>query len=270
MAKDPQPPAPLLEVADLSVSLGHPAVEAVRQVGFSIRRGEILGLAGESGSGKSVTSLALTRLLPAAANPRYAGIVRLAGVEGNLLRLGESSLRRIRGHRIAHVFQEPSSSFNPVHTIRDHLGEMLGLAGVPREDRAERMAAALSEVGIEPSEGNLAAYPAAFSGGMLQRLAIACALVPGPDLLVADEVTTALDTSTQKRIVDLLLEINAAHGMAVLFISHNLALLRQVAARMVVMRHGRIVEQGGSQQLLDNPRHHYTRALVDAVPRLRV
>ncbi|MEX0332326.1 MAG: ABC transporter ATP-binding protein [Puniceicoccaceae bacterium] len=264
------PEKALLSADNLRISIGQPAVEAVRGIRFAINKGEILGLAGESGSGKSVTALSLTRLLPPSASPCYAGNVNLDGIPGNLLELPESRLRQIRGPRIAYVFQEPSSSFNPVFSIRNHLEEILKLQGVKRSARLPAIRQAMEEVGIEPSRDNLEAYPGSFSGGMLQRMAIACALLYKPDLLVADEPTTALDTSTQKRVVDLLTQLNRDHGMAILFISHNLGLLRQLAGRLLVMKTGEIVESGTADSVLDSPQHAYTQELVRSIPKLKL
>lgn len=260
----------LLAVDSLAVELGRPASAVVKGIGFSLSRGEILGLAGESGSGKSVSALALAKLLPSSAQPRYAGTVHLAGVRENLMQLPPGRLSAIRGRRIGYVFQEPSSSFNPVYSIRDHLVEICRLNGIDRNQLQGSVADVLEAVGIDPSEGNLAAYPGDFSGGMLQRLAIACALLFKPDLLVADEPTTALDTSTQKRITGLLESLNRSRGMSILFISHDLALLKQIASRIIVMKEGEIVEQGTAAEVLYNPSNDYTRSLVNAIPRLQL
>ncbi|MEX0326008.1 MAG: ABC transporter ATP-binding protein [Puniceicoccaceae bacterium] len=270
MEEPASPENTLLSVDKLCISIGQPAVEAVRGIRFAINRGEILGLAGESGSGKSVTALSLTRLLPPSASPGYSGEVELNGVPGNLLEMTESRLRQIRGPRIAYVFQEPSSSFNPVFSIRSHLEEILKLQGVGGKPRLAAIRQAMEEVGIEPSQENLEAYPGSFSGGMLQRMAIACALLYKPDLLIADEPTTALDTSTQKRIVELLMQLNREHNMAILFISHNLGLLKQLAGRLLVMKSGEIVESGKADAVLRSPRHAYTRELVRSIPKLKL
>jgi ABC-type dipeptide/oligopeptide/nickel transport system ATPase component len=270
MTEDGSDSPPLLSVRDLQVSLGHPRIEAVRGVSFSIQPGEILGLAGESGSGKSVASLSLTRLLPGTARARYGGSVQLAGVPGNLLTLNERRLRRLRGRRIACIFQEPSSSFNPVHTIGTHFAEVLRVRGVPASEHRERMLRALEEVEISPDREHLDAYPGNFSGGMLQRAAIACSLLGSPDLLLADEPTTALDTTTQKRITDLLVRLNRQTGMSILFISHDLGLLKQFTRRLLVMRQGTIVESGPTESLLQKPAHPYTRELLAALPKLRL
>lgn len=261
---------PLLRVDNLSVRLGRPPAQVVEGVSFHINQGEILGLAGESGSGKSVTSLALTRLLPATASPRCTGSVQLQGSTANLLAAGEGRLRRVRGRRIGYIFQEPSASFNPVYTIGQHLGEILRIHGVERGDRRARIESALEEVGIPADRRHLDAWPGDFSGGMLQRAAIACALLGSPQLLVADEPTTALDTSTQKRVVDLLGNLNHSRNMAILFITHDLGLLKQLASRILVMRAGAVVESGPVTDVLMNPRHPYTRDLVEALPKLRL
>jgi ABC-type dipeptide/oligopeptide/nickel transport system ATPase component len=263
-------PDHLLSVDALTIELGQPATRVVDGVSFSIAPGEILGLAGESGSGKSVSALALSKLLPDSARPRYSGTIRLSGVEGNLLQRPPRQMTSIRGRRIGYVFQEPSSSFNPVYTIGNHLSEICKLCGIAGKDLERSVAEVLEAVGIDPGKGNLNAYPADFSGGMLQRLAIACALLFEPDLLVADEPTTALDTSTQKRITELLESLNRSKGMSILFISHDLALLKQIAARIIVMRQGKVVEQGPAREILYHPKQAYTKNLVQAIPKLRL
>ena len=263
-------PQPLVTVSGLGVSLGRPRTVVVEKVGFSIHDHEIVGIAGESGSGKSVTALSLARLLPSAARARYAGVVRLRNGPDNLLQAGERTLRRIRGRRLGYNFQEPSASFNPVFTIRDHLSEILKTAGIPAQDHRERVSRALEEVGLPSNKSTLRAYPGDFSGGMLQRTAIACALLGSPDLLIADEPTTALDTLTQRKIVDLLLRLNQEKGMAVLFISHDLGLLKEVCSQLLVMREGAVVESGKTSEILAHPEHSYTRDLLRDLPKLRL
>lgn len=263
-------PEPLLSVSGLTVSLGQPRFPVVQEVGFSLHDNEIVGIAGESGSGKSVTALSLARLLPPAARARYAGEVRLRGLPGNLLQAPERILRRIRGTRLGYIFQEPSASFNPVFTIRDHLSEILKAAGIPDRLHRERVSRALQEVGLPSDEPTLRAYPGDFSGGMLQRAAIACALLGAPDLLIADEPTTALDTLTQRKIVDLLLRLNHEKGMAVLFISHDLGLLKEICTQLLVMQAGKVVESGKTPDLLTRPQHPYTRELLRDLPKLRL
>ncbi len=262
-------PEPLLAVEGLEVSLGIPPVSAVRGVDFSMAAGEILAVAGESGSGKSVTALALCRLLPQRAQPTIRGKVRWDGQPQNLLLLREKALRSLRGNEIGYIFQEPSACFNPLFSIEAHFKEILGLQGVPRHAQPMAMEEALLAVGIEPDRKNLRALPAEFSGGMLQRAAIACALLSNPRLLIADEPTTALDASSQKRVVDLLGDLNASRKMAILFISHDLALLNAIAKRVLVMQAGQIVEEGPVSSVLHDPRHPYTRELVEALPKLQ-
>lgn len=264
----------LISVENLDIHIGRPAVHAVKGISFLIKPGEILGLAGESGSGKSVTAHALTRLLPASASPLYNGCVRLKGHQKNLLTMKTGSIRSIRGDRIGYVFQEPSASFNPLFSIQSQLDEILRLSGDGRNrsksQRLEKIRESMSQVGVEPTNENLSAMPGAFSGGMLQRMAIAGAISQNPELLVADEPTTALDTSTQKRIVELLSRLNRDNGMAILFISHNLALLKELADRVLVMQQGEIVEQGLTSEVLNNPQHPYTQRLVKAIPKLHI
>lgn len=265
--QDPEPSA-LLEVKGLEVSLGKPPVNAVRGIDFSLAAGEVLGVAGESGSGKSVTALALCKLLPRQARPQVSGCVRWDGQRRNILDLREKALRAMRGNEIGYVFQEPSACFNPLFSIKAHFEEILALQGVPSHARRSAMEEALLAVGIEPTRKHLRALPSDFSGGMLQRTAIACALLPNPRLLIADEPTTALDAASQKRVVDLLAELNTSRKMAILFISHDLALLNAVASRVLVMQSGRIVEHGPAGNVLRHPQHPYTRELVAALPRL--
>jgi len=262
-------PEPLLSVEALSVQLGKPAQRVVEDVSFHLRKGEILGLAGESGSGKSVTALALCRLLPSKAFPSASGEVRLAGEKGNLLTTPARRLRQIRGRRISYIFQEPSSSFNPAYTIGAHLREVLAVSGVPAARRQEEISAVLREVGLAGDSGHLDAYPSDFSGGMLQRTALACALLSKPDLLVADEATTALDTTTQARVVRLLQALNERHGLGILFISHDLGLIRQICGRTLIMQKGLLVEAGPTEEVLTRPEHPYTRELIDSLPRLK-
>lgn len=269
MADSGSDQTPLVRIRNLSIRIGRPQVEAVKGISFDIHHGEVLGLAGESGSGKSVSAMALTRLLPKAARPQVSGCVSLSGESGNLLQLGGARLRKVRSNRIAYVFQEPSSSFNPAYSIRNHLEEVLNGAGVPKPERDGAIGKAFEQVGITPTKDHLESYPGDFSGGMLQRMAIACALAPQPDLLIADEPSTALDTTSQKRIVDLLQGLNQQANMAILFISHDLALLKQIAGRLLVMQDGEIVEEGHPEKLLYDPSHPYTRRLVAAIPRLQ-
>jgi microcin C transport system ATP-binding protein len=188
----------------------------------------------------------------------------------NVLEYREHRLRSIRGKRIGYIFQEPSTSFNPLFTIEAHLHEAHQVATGQRKRDHSAISRALEEVGIPADSEHLKAWPGSFSGGMLQRAAIACALLAKPDLLIADEPTTALDTTTQKRIMNLIGRLNKDHGMAVLFISHDLGLLKECSTRLMVMRKGEIVETGETTELIQNPKHEYTRHLLEKAPKLRL
>jgi peptide/nickel transport system ATP-binding protein len=265
--------APLLEVRALRVAFG--ASEAVRGVSFAIAPGETLGLVGESGSGKSLTSLAAMRLLPPDA--RVAGSIRLAGEE--LLSLPEPAMRRHRGRSLAMVFQEPMTALNPVMSVGEQMGEAL-LAHVRRDwlgrpvelSRAQlrqRVIEAMHAVGLPEPERRLRDYPHLFSGGQRQRIAIAMALMNRPRLLIADEPTTALDVTVQAQVLGLLRTLRVEYALAMLFISHDLAVVGQVADRIAVMRHGEIVEMGPAQAVLTAPQHPYTRQLLASAPTMR-
>jgi peptide/nickel transport system ATP-binding protein len=267
---------PLLSVRDLRIAFG--GREAVRGVSFDIAAGETLGLVGESGSGKSATSLAIMRLLaPGAA---VSGSVRLAfptrndgtvteGASGEeLLALPEAAMRRHRGRSMAMVFQEPRTALNPVMKVGRQIAEAL-LAHHPKTSRAEvnrRVLAAMHEVGLPEPERRMHDYPHQFSGGQRQRIVIAMALMNQPRLLIADEPTTALDVTVQAQILALLKQLRARHGLGMLFISHDLAVVAQVADRVAVMRHGEIVEMGSVTQVMTQPQHAYTRALLASAP----
>jgi peptide/nickel transport system ATP-binding protein len=251
---------PLLRVEGLRISFG--GAEAVRGISFAIAPGETLGLVGESGSGKSATSLAMMRLLPGSA--RVSGSVRLGAEE--LLTLPEREMRRVRGREIAMVFQEPMTALNPVMTVGRQIGEAL-LAHHPKTKRAEvreRVRAAMRAV--ELPEARMEDYPHQFSGGQRQRVAIAMAIMNRPRLLIADEPTTALDVTVQAQVLALLRKLRAEYGLAMLFISHDLAVVAQVADRVAVMRHGEIVEMGEVRQVMTAPQHAYTRALLASAP----
>ena len=259
---------PLLAVEDLSVAFrreGETAL-AVKNVSFALAKGETLALVGESGSGKSVTALSILKLLnyPAASHP--TGRILFEGQD--LLTVPEHTLRGIRGNRITMVFQEPMSSLNPLHTIGQQVGEMLSLhTGLgPRAARA-RTLELLTEVGIPTPEERLGAYPHQLSGGQRQRVMIAMALANAPDLLIADEPTTALDVTVQAQILKLLKDLQARLGMAMLFITHDLGIVRKIADRVCVMQKGEIVEQGAAEATFLKPRHPYTQALLKAEPK---
>jgi peptide/nickel transport system ATP-binding protein len=271
MSSSPTPsnpsPAPLLAVRDLRIAFsGH---EAVHGISFEIAPGETLGLVGESGSGKSATSLALLRLLPPSAT--VSGSMQLACDNANPeepLTLGPESIRRHRGRSLAMIFQEPMTALNPVMPVGRQIAEAM-LAHTPRASRREvreRVLAAMCEVALPDPERRFDDYPHQFSGGQRQRLVIAMALINTPRLLIADEPTTALDVTVQAQILTLLQRLRREHGLSMLFISHDLAVVAQVADRIAVMRHGAIVEQGIARQVLTNPQHPYTRQLLASSP----
>lgn len=247
-------------------------VDVVRKVDLDIRSEETVALVGESGSGKSVTSLALMRLLPAPPRAVIAGSAHLRGTDGgiiDLLRLSERAVRRLRGDRIAMVFQEPLTSLNPVHRVGFQIVEAIQCHRSVDTATARRRALDLMEmVGIPEPESRLNAYPHQLSGGMRQRVMIAIALALEPDVLIADEPTTALDVTVQAQILDLLRELQARTGTAILFITHNLGVVAEIADRVEVMYAGRIVESGPTGDVLVAPAMPYTRGLLNSVPRI--
>ena len=258
---------PLLSVKNLRIAFSEQ--EAVRGISFEIALGETLGLVGESGSGKSATSLALLRLLPPSAT--ISGDIRFARADGgvdDLLSLPEEAMRRHRGQSIAMIFQEPMTALNPVMKVGRQIAEAL-LAHAPRTARAEvraRVLAAMREVALPNPEQRMDDYPHQFSGGQRQRIVIAMALINKPQLLIADEPTTALDVTVQAQILELLKVLKREHNLSMLFISHDLAVVGEVADRVAVMRHGEIVEQGSVAQVLTWPQHAYTRNLLASAP----
>lgn len=253
----------LVELRDLKVAFD--GIQVLHGIDLTVRRGEAIGLVGESGCGKSVTWLAALGLLPGKAT--VAGSVRVDGQE--ILGTPRSVLESVRGKRIAMIFQDPSSSLNPVLKIGRQITEALVLHRALTGQAAKAEALRLMDmVGIPDARRRFDLFPHEFSGGQCQRLMIAMALAGEPDLLVADEPTTALDATIQAQILDLLIELRAETGMATIFISHDLGAVSQVCERACVMYAGRIVEQGTIEALFDNPRHPYTRGLFDAIPRL--
>ncbi|MFB6888095.1 ABC transporter ATP-binding protein [Kitasatospora sp. NPDC056327] len=259
---------PVLRVTDLTVEF--PGTVAVDGVGFDLAAGDTLGLVGESGSGKSTTALALLRMLPAGGRIT-AGSVELAGQD--LAALPEPALRALRGRRIAMVFQDPMSSLNPVLTVGKQLDEALRAhadrgSGSGKAERAARAVELLDLVGIPDAAGRLRDHPHQFSGGQRQRIMIALALANDAEVLVADEPTTALDPTVQQQILRLLGRINRDTGTALVVISHDLGVIAQTCRRLLVMRHGRVVESGDTAAVLTAPRHPYTKELLAAVPRL--
>ncbi len=257
----------LLEVRDLSVAFrnGERELLAVDRVSFDIKPRETVALVGESGSGKSVTALSILKLLPASAR-HPSGSIRFKGRE--LMRLPEREIRHVRGNDITVVFQEPMTSLNPLHTVERQIAEVLDLhAGVTGPAARARVIELLGQVGIPDPESRLASYPHQLSGGQRQRVMIALALANEPDLLIADEPTTALDVTVQAQIIKLIKDLQARLGMAVLFITHDLGIVRKTAERVCVMRQGQIVEQGTVAEVFADPRHPYTRELIAAEPR---
>ncbi|WPC03326.1 ABC transporter ATP-binding protein [Pseudomonas benzenivorans] len=259
--------APLIEVRDLAVEFvtGEHRQRVVEAVSFSIQRGETLALVGESGSGKSVTAHSILRLLPYPLAQHPAGSIHYAGED--LLKLDEKRLRELRGNRIAMVFQEPMTSLNPLHSIEKQINEVLALhKGLSGKAATERTLELLDLVGIPEPHKRLKAYPHELSGGQRQRVMIAMALANEPELLIADEPTTALDVTVQLKILELLKDLQARLGMALLLISHDLNLVRRIAHRVCVMQSGKVVEQASCENLFRTPQHPYTQELLGAEP----
>jgi microcin C transport system ATP-binding protein len=260
--------SPLLEVCDLSVSFAVEGreIEAVRRASFQIERGESVALVGESGSGKSVTALSIMQLLPYPTARHPSGSIVFQGQE--LVGAPEATMRRVRGDRIAMIFQEPMTSLNPLHTIDKQVNEVLRLhKRLSRPAARARTLELLRLVGLPEAERRLDAYPHQLSGGQRQRVMIAMALANEPDLLIADEPTTALDVTIQAQILTLLRELQAKFGMALLLITHDLGIVRRMAERVCVMSTGEIVEAGATREIFEAPAHPYTRRLLAAEPR---
>ncbi len=262
--------APLLAVRNLAVTFGagEQAMQAVRGVSFDINRGETLALVGESGSGKSVTALSVLQLLPYPSASHPTGSIRFQGQE--LVGASTRELLQVRGNRISMIFQEPMTSLNPLHTIERQVNEVLILhKGLSRDAARKRTLELLDQVGIPEAAKRLDAYPHQLSGGQRQRVMIAMALANEPDLLIADEPTTALDVTIQAQILKLLKSLQARYGMALLFITHDLGIVRKMADRVCVMTKGRIVEHGPVADVFDHPQHSYTQHLLSAEPKGR-
>jgi microcin C transport system ATP-binding protein len=255
-------------VRDLSIAFrsGGRETLAVDRVSFDIKKGECLALVGESGSGKSATALSILKLLPYPAAHHPSGSIEFHGRD--LLQLSERDMQQVRGDDITIVFQEPMTSLNPLHTIEKQIGEILllhrGLTGAPARARTIEV---LNQVGIPDPETRLNSYPHQLSGGQRQRVMIAMALANEPDLLIADEPTTALDVTVQAQIIALLKDIQARLDMSLLFITHDLGIVRKIAQRVCVMKDGKLVEQGAVESVFNAPQHPYTRALLAAEPK---
>ncbi len=259
----------LLEVKDLNIEFydTEPPQKVVKGVSFSMEKGEILGIVGESGSGKTQTALSILRLLKSNSGISSGQIL----FKGQDLALStEQELEQVRGGEIAMIFQEPMTSLNPVLTVGSQIEEGLKLhTKLTPEERKRRAILAMDEAGLPGAEELYGKYPHQLSGGMRQRVMIAAALVTEPDLLIADEPTTALDVTIQAQILELLKEINRKHGTGILFISHDLAVIRRLCGRVLVMNEGRVEEEGEVEQVFEHPQKEYTRKLLAAIPNRR-
>ena len=255
----------LLDVKDLQVSFRQDGqlIPAVRGVSFAVNRGETVALVGESGSGKSVSALSTVSLLGDSA--RVSGSVTYDGQE--MIGADDTLLRKVRGNDISFIFQEPMTSLNPLHTIEKQLAESLALhQGLQGAEARARVLSLLEQVGINDAESRMGAYPHQLSGGQRQRVMIAMALANKPDILIADEPTTALDVTIQAQILDLLKDLKDEMGMGLLFITHDLGIVRRIADRVFVMQKGVVVEEGPTAEIFDNPQHPYTQNLLGAEP----
>jgi len=259
----------MLSVRNLSTSFHTRAgiVRAVRNVSFDVAPGETLGIVGESGSGKSVTCYSMMGLIPMPPGRIESGSAMLDGTD--LLHCPEKELRSIRGKRISMIFQDPMTSLNPYLTIGEQVAEPLVIhEGASKKEARARALEQLALAGIPDAEQRMDAYPHQFSGGMRQRVMIAMALITRPEILIADEPTTALDVTVQKQVLDLIRKLQQDMGTSVILITHDLGVVRQYADRINVMYAGRIVESAPARELLEHPRHAYTRALIKSIPGL--
>ncbi|WP_445157291.1 ABC transporter ATP-binding protein [Halomonas sp. E14] len=263
---NPTDTSPLLSLRQLTIALpkGADRAYAVEDVSYDVHPGEILCVVGESGSGKSMAANAVMGLLPKGVRPA-GGEAIFDGQD--LLTLSEKQHRQLRGLRIGMIFQEPMTALNPLMRVGAQISEVFEAHGrLNRQERQEKALALLNEVGIPQPEKAIRAYPFQLSGGQRQRVMIAMALALEPELLIADEPTTALDVTTQAQILELILDLQRRRGMAVMFITHDFGVVAEIANRVCVMRHGKVVELGDAKAVLDNPRHAYTRALIEAIP----
>jgi ABC-type dipeptide/oligopeptide/nickel transport system ATPase component len=260
---------PLLDVTGLTAEFVHrgETIPALNGIGFTVAAGEAVGFVGESGCGKSVMARAIMRLAPEGSSVRLGGAVRFQGTD--LMALSEARMRDIRGSRIAMVFQDPMTSLNPVMTIGAQMADMIRRhTGFTARQARARVLELLDDVGIRDPQRRIDDHPHQFSGGMRQRVLIAIAVSCEPDLLIADEPTTALDVTVQAQILRLLMRLRERHGMALMLISHDFGVIAGMVERVNVMLGGEIVETGAVEQIFAAPAHAYTRALLDAVPRL--
>jgi peptide/nickel transport system ATP-binding protein len=258
----------LLQIENLRIRFG--VAEAVRGIDLAIEEGEVLGLVGESGSGKSATALAILGLLGPAATVDGQILWQGSAGEVDLLRQPQKAMRRIRGREIAMIFQEPMTALNPAMSIGIQVSEAARAhSSLSGREAKKKAISGLEAVAIPDAAQRYGDYPHQFSGGQRQRILIAMALINKPRLLIADEPTTALDVTVQAQVLELLKDLQRQHGLAMLFISHDLAVVGQMAGRVAVMRSGEVVEIGPSNQLLTRPKHPYTKSLLAAVPTLR-
>ncbi|HYB05738.1 MAG TPA: ABC transporter ATP-binding protein [Methyloceanibacter sp.] len=267
-AEPASPRETLVSVEDLSVDFrsGGKITRAVKQISFDIGKAETVALVGESGSGKTVTALSILRLLPYPTALHPSGVIHFKGED--LMALAPDSLRHVRGNQISMIFQEPMTSLNPLHTIEQQIGEVLKIhRGLSHHAARERVLDLLGKVGIEDPKGRLDTYPHQLSGGQRQRVMIAMALANEPDLLIADEPTTALDVTIQAQILDLLLKLKSEFNMAMLLITHDLGIVRKMADRVCVMTNGEIVERGTTHDIFTASQHPYTKHLLASEPK---
>ncbi len=254
----------LLDVKGLKINFG--STEAVKGIDFSIGENDSVAIVGESGSGKTVSAMSLTKLLPHPPVCNVQGQILYRGQDIN--KLSPSDLRKIRGKEIAYIFQEPSTSLNPVFTVGYQIAEAVKLHFPEEKNVRAKVVNSLKQVGIREAEERYNAYPHELSGGMQQRVMIAMALACRPSLLVADEPTTALDVTIQKQIIELLKDVRKENGMSLLLITHNFGIISELCKKVIVMFRGEIVERGSCEDVLKNPQHPYTKALINCIPRL--
>lgn len=258
----------MLKVENLKIKFNSngAATEAVKGISFEIKAGESVAVVGESGSGKTVTAMSITRLLPQPPACEISGKISFEG--SDILSADEKALRKIRGKEISYIFQEPSASLNPVFTVGYQIAEAVRLHRPEVKDVRAEVVKSLERVGIRSAAERYKAYPHELSGGMQQRVMIAMALACRPRLLVADEPTTALDVTIQKQIIDLLKEIRTSREMALMLITHNFGIISGLCEKVIVMFRGNIVESGDTEEVLKNPKHPYTKALIACIPKL--